>query len=170
MSKVGAVASGPRAALRSHVPVSGSLSQLTTHRMPLVLEDDRCVYHSGAASHSPTCCVHAPVSLCGHSRKSIAVCDLSFMTAASMKMQQSTPMQRGKPLKKPASVICVRGARGIQCSWKPPFVPLRQCGQPDAGPRTQLTASPPTLSQSCIFSSGFNWRSIRHMINTDPRS
>lgn len=42
--------------------------------------------------------------------------------------------------------------------------------------KPQLIAFPPTPSlsrslpaQSCLFSSSFDWRSIRHMINTGPR-
>lgn len=46
----------------------------------------------------------------------------------------------------------------------------------DHGEQSQPIASPPSpcralsLVQSCVFSSSFDWRSIRHMINTGPRS
>lgn len=86
---------GPRTTLQSHVPVNTSLSQLTKHRVPLVLEDNRCVVHSGASRHSLTCCVSARLSICHHSSKSTAVCDLSFMTAASTGIDRNGPEQRG---------------------------------------------------------------------------
>lgn len=96
-SKVSAVANGPWTTLQSHVPVDSLLSQVTKHRVPLVLEHNHCVVHSGAACYTPTCCVPTPISLCCHSSKSTAVCDLSFVTASLMRIHHNTPVQTGKP-------------------------------------------------------------------------
>lgn len=133
VSKVREVASGPRTTLQSHVSVDSSLSQLTKHRVPLVLEDNRCAVHSGAACHSLTRCAHARVSLCCHSSESIAVCDLSFMTGASMRIEYTST--EGKTLKE-MNVSRTCCTRGVQHSPKPPFPPLqrrRQPQQPDTG-------------------------------------
>lgn len=131
-----------------------------------MLEDNRCVVHRGAAFHSPTCCASARVSLCCHSSKSTAGCDLPFTTVAFVRVDQDTSVRRRtlkekKCTKAAAAALATTAARyrGTDHSKKP-----------------QLIAFPPSLSpplslfQSCIFSSSFDWRSIRHMINTGPRS
>lgn len=177
VSKVSSVASGPWTTVLSHVPVNSSLSQLTKHRMPLVLEDNRCVVHSSAAFYTPACCAHARVSLCCHSSKSAAVCDLSFMTSPSMKIPEYT-CKTGQSSKK-----CTSRMHFIQHSQEPPSPPMQQCQQPQqpetgalsvARSHSWLPSLPLCLllspSQSCIFSSSCNWRSIQYMIDTGPRS